>query len=310
MRRSLAALCGPQAGWHQTREHFAGLFDIRPFESISKNQVASVEVSVPLISGAATVGVQATEGTALSDTDPVTARATSPTATIGGSLVVSRQAWELGEASMLDIAIATELGRAWATALDQQLISGIGSTGETLGLLAVTSPTAAAYTDASPTAQELMTAISKLASVAATARGVMPSVCLMHTRRWAWLSSSFDSQNRPLTSPLLHDLDDEQLSPQGAFGSIPPGLNVYATPTVPTTLGTGTNEDRVIFLTPADLIAYVRPPQFICATESNGEFSTGQYRATAYGYCSSIPQRYPTGIGILSGTGLVSVSGW
>ena len=286
----------------------ARLFDVQEFPSVGSN-AASPEIKVPRLSGAATVGVQATENTGPSNTDPTSAYATSPTATIAGTLVSSRQAWELGEGSQLDAAIAAELGRAWATALDQQLISGTGSIGQTLGLLAVSGVTAGTYTDATPTASKIQTALAQLASLTATARGVMPMVSIMHTRRWAFVAAGLDSQNRPLVAPMLEELDSEQLSPQGPAGTLAPGLSVYTTPTIPTNLGGGT-EDRVILVNPADLLAFVMPPRFIVAAEASAELPNGQLRITAYGYLGAVPHRWPMGIGVLSGTGIAANAGW
>jgi hypothetical protein len=123
-------------------------------------------------------------------------------------------------------------------------------------------------------------------------------------------AAALDSQNRPLTQPLLADLDDEQITPTGPFGSMAPGLNVYATPTVPTNLGAGTNEDRIILVNPADLICFLKPPQFIVAQEASADLPLGQIRVVVYGYAASVPHRYPTGIGILGGSGIAAPAGF
>lgn len=81
-----------------------------------------------------------------------------------------------------------------------------------------------------------------------------PNAIVMHPRRWAWLASLRDSDTRPLISSL-----NPQNTPgafngilnQGAGGGVMPtgsllGVPVYLDSRIPTNLGTGTDEDRII----------------------------------------------------------------
>jgi HK97 family phage major capsid protein len=278
--------------------------NLQEFPSVSPNQTASVEMKIPIIATGATVGAQ-TEGSGPSDTDPTSVYATSPTSTVSGQVVSSMQAWAFGEASQLDLAIATELGRAVATEIDRQIITGTGSGAETLGLMNVSGATGVAYTDGTPTPPKVYQQIAHLASQVATARGFLPNIAIMHTRRWSWLTGELDSQNRPFLTPLIADLDDELMLPAGPQGQLAPGLRIYVTPTIPATLGAGT-QDAIILINSADMLGFLRPPQFLVAPEASGELPNLQVRVTAYTYLASVPHRRKEGVGLLTGSGLIA----
>lgn len=91
------------------------------------------------------------EATTVQETDPTTALATGPVGTIAGQVDISQQAVDL---SNIDEAVAGELGSAYGSQLDVQVLNGSGSAGQLLGLLNVPGIASVVYTSATPTALE------------------------------------------------------------------------------------------------------------------------------------------------------------
>lgn len=271
----------------------------------------TIVVSAPRLAGSATTAIQ-TEQAAASSTDPTTALATSPTATVAGLVTVSQQLLDLsggpGGPGSIDTAIAAELGAAFAADRDAQLLSGTGVAPQTLGLRSVTGATTFTYTDASPTPAKANQALAKLASLTATARGRMPNVALMHPRRWAWFCGEADTATRPLVPPDPAETDQELLAPGGPVGVVGPGLRVYVSPLVPTTLGAGT-EDTVIVACREDLLAFAEGPMSRVA-DAGALVGTLQAQVMVYGYLAALPQRWPSGVGIATGSGFAAPAGY
>ena len=95
-------------------------------------------VKLAALTGGASAAVQATEGDAVSNTDPTFGAVANALAYVSGFVDVSRQLLDRagnGTAGRLDEVIAGELGRAAGTVLDQQILNGSGTSGQTLGLL-------------------------------------------------------------------------------------------------------------------------------------------------------------------------------
>ena len=80
-------------------------------------------------------------------------------------------------------------------------------------------------------------------------RFLPPGVIVMHPRRWGWLLTLLDTQNRPLFVPdgnsafnaagILEDVDSQQVVGRTH------GLPIVTDPNIATNLGAGTNEDQI-----------------------------------------------------------------
>ncbi|HXG75501.1 MAG TPA: HK97 family phage prohead protease, partial [Gaiellaceae bacterium] len=116
---------------------------------------AGMDVTVPRVATAPTVAVQASEGSDVSETDLDAAAQAGKVAYIAGRQDMSRQAFDRSLPG-LDAVIARDMGRALAEAIEAQLVAGTNTSGQTLGLVNVTGIKTVTYTDASPTAQELV----------------------------------------------------------------------------------------------------------------------------------------------------------
>lgn len=92
------------------------------------------------------MNVQTSENAAVQETDPTSALQQAATATIASQLDLSVQLYDFSRPGA-DVWVSAELGADYATKLENQLISGAGSNGQTLGLRNVSGVTAVTHTN-------------------------------------------------------------------------------------------------------------------------------------------------------------------
>ena len=95
-----------------------------------------VLAAIPRQATGAGVAIQASQNSAVKETDPTTTGYSAPVGTIEGQVDLSRQLFDLSRPG-LDLGIATDLGRASGVLLDSQIVSGSGATEQMRGLLNV-----------------------------------------------------------------------------------------------------------------------------------------------------------------------------
>ena len=156
-------------------------------------------ITIPRITTGSSVAGQAGDNAAVSETDMVTAQLTRPTVTIAGQQDIAQQAVDLSPFAV-DQIIFADLEGAYQAELDRQILRGSG-TNELLGLNAVAGINAVTYTDATPTVPEAYPKFADAIQQIAAARFAPAQVISMAPRRWAWLTASLDTQNRPLVVP-------------------------------------------------------------------------------------------------------------
>jgi len=197
-----------------------------------------------------------------------------------------------------DAVVYNDLQNAYNQSLDQQLISGTGASGQLLGILGVAGTQAIAYTDATPTAAELIVKLGDASRQVAENRGLIPDTMLLAPRRWYWLNAQTDAQARPLGEP------EEPLEPGMAPGvGSWAGLPIWADSNVPITRGAGTNEDVAIITRAADHFCWESTPQARVLTgPQSGVLGV---RIQLWSYVAATSGRQPTATSIVSGTGLV-----
>jgi hypothetical protein len=237
-------------------------------------------VQAPLLTSSASVDVH-TDGDSVSNTDPQTDLASEHYSFISGYVDVDRQAFDR---SNLDQAIARELGELYGSKLDEQILSGSGTTGELLGLLTVTPGTNVTYTDASPTAQKVLaSAIGATVAGVGEKRGMLPDLVILHATRYAWL-----------TTKLAYD-------PGQGLADI--GLPVRFVPTETMPL-VNTNQDPIIALRREDIPLFRdRPHLRIQEDVGSGNL---RVRILIWGDSAFLPSRYLKAIGVATGSGLVT----
>ncbi len=279
---------------------------LRPFADICNSHELppdGMTVNISRITTATSVALQATENTAVSETNADDTLLTENVQTAAGQQTVSRQAIERGTG--IDDVLFDDLFRRYATALDSTLINQA-----TTGLTNVA--TAVTYDDASPTAAELYPKILGAASgsEAALLAQAVPSHAIMHSRRWYWLSSQMTS-----TWPFINSAGIPVQAggvaadvgyDRGVRGMLPIGLSVIVDNNVPTNLGTATSQDEVYVVPQAEAHLWEDPaaPVFIRAEQPAA--ATLGILMVLYGYFAYSFRRYTGGMAKVAGTGLAS----
>lgn len=263
---------------------------------------SGMSVNISRITTASSAALQASENSAVSETDMDDTLLTVPVQTAAGQQTVSRQAIDRGT-GIEDVTMQDLFNRV-ASVLDSTLINQA-----TTGLSAIAQATA--YTDASPTGAELYPKIlGAAAGVEANLLGMgRPSHAVMHSRRWYWLSSQMSSvwpminwSNLPIQAAGTADAASSYNS--GPRGVLPCGLQVIVDNNIPTGLGGGTNEDE-LYVVPKDechLWEDPNAPMFIRAEQAKAA-SLGVL-LVAYSYFAYTFGRYSNGMQKVGGTGM------
>jgi Phage capsid family len=247
---------------------------------------AGTSLTVPSMSTGATVAIQATENTGVSNTDPVFQLATAPIGYAAGMVNLSRQ---LLDRAVYDQFLSSELGRAAGERIDIQLLNGSGSSGQTRGLLNLSGVVATTYTDASPTVGEALSRIgSNYADISSATAGYgrAPDVIILHPRRYAWLSSQSDTAGQLIRPNFLAG-------------------NPLICGSIPTNLGAGTNEDVVVHAVSEAVSAFVDEPSFELFPDVLS--GTLEVRARVVARCALVVP-LSVAVGKVSSTGLSSPS--
>jgi HK97 family phage major capsid protein len=260
-------------------------------------------ISIPKIATGTAVAEQTTQNTAVQNTDATTSSVTSAVATIAGQQVLSVQLIEQSPINM-DAILLADLAADYATKLDVFALNN-NAAGK-LGVLNVSSINAVTYTDASPTMAELYPKIADGIQRVHTNRFLPPEKVFMHPRRWAWALSQVDTAGRPLVVPAALAMNaggiQNGVESEGLVGSIQ-GLPVYVDPSIPITLGGGT-EDIIIIARTSDVILWEGTPKAEAFRETNAANLSVLLRF--YNYAAIQGGRYPKSISTIGGTGLAA----
>lgn len=279
---------------------------LRPFADICNRHPlpeSGMSVNISRVTTASSAAVQASENSAVSETNMDDTLLTVNVQTAAGQQTVSRQAIDRGT-GIEDVTMQDLFNRV-ATTIDSTLLNQA-----TNGLTNVA--TATTYTDATPTGAELYPKILGAAAGVEAALLAMgnPTHAVMHSRRWYWLSSQMSS-----TWPLINwagipvqaggTADSSSSYGSGPRGVLPSGLQVIVDNNVGTALGAGT-EDELYVVPASECHLWEDPnaPLFIRA-EQPAAASLGVL-LVAYSYFAYTFGRYANGMGKVSGTGLIA----
>jgi hypothetical protein len=279
---------------------------LRPFADICNRHPlpeSGMSVNISRITTASSAAVQASENSAVSETNMDDTLLTVNVQTAAGQQTVSRQAIDRG--SGIEDVTMQDLFNRVATTIDSTLINQA-----TNGLTNVA--TATTYTDATPTGAELYPKVLGAAAGVEAALLAMgaPTHAVMHSRRWYWLSSQMSS-----TWPLINwsgiptqaggVADPSSSYASGPRGVLPCGLQVIVDNNIGTTLGAGT-EDELYVVPASECHLWEDPnaPLFIRA-EQPAAASLGVL-LVAYSYFAYTFGRYANGMGKVSGTGMIA----
>jgi HK97 family phage major capsid protein len=284
----------------------------RPFADAVRQLPLPAEglsVNISRVTTGSTAASQSSENSSVSSTDMDDTLLTVPVRTISGQQDVSRQAIERGTG--IDTVVVQDLVNAYATQLDSQIIGGAGTSGTHTGVLSVSGISSVTLTTASPTAALLYPKIADAVQRVNSLRYMPANLIVMHPRRWAFLLASVDSSNRPLVTPNagngLNTMGNGGNTGAGVVGQIM-GIDVLVDANIPTNLGSGTNEDRIIVCYSPDLCLWEQtgsPMQLRFEQTLGGQLTI---KLVAFGYSAFTAGKYPAGISVISGTGLVTPS--
>lgn len=276
---------------------------------------------IPRGTTGASAAAQATQNSAMSNTDQVWADLTVNVSTIAGKQNVSRQILERG-APGVDQIVYNDLVRAYAAELDRQFIYGLGSSGEMLGFLKISGIFAATAFGAVPSATNFFSKIAgQVGAINDAGAGFAANAFIFSPRRWAWLLSLMDTTNRPLINAKAGSYNSYglNLAPGAYSGNAEgpgyttvgelQGLPVITDGNMPKTVGTN-NEDMVAIVDTANLLLWEDGdgmPKELRFDQTQGDNLTTILGV--YGYVASSAGRYPTAVGSVGGLDTVATYG-
>lgn len=262
-------------------------------------------INVPKVATGVSTAIQTADNQSVSETDLTDTAVSAGVKTIAGQQDISIQALEQSPANF-DQIIFGDLIADYATKLDVQVLNGANSAGEVKGILGATGINTVSYTDTTPTVAELYPKLADAINKVHTNRYAPPTVIVMHPTRWAWFLAALDSSNRPLVVPN----GQGPTNAIGTFGGVVSeqvvgsimGLPVVTDPSIPTTLGAGTNEDRILVMRASDLYLWESSVRTRVLPEVGS--GTLTVRLQVYGYLAFTAERQPKSVSLISGTGL------
>jgi HK97 family phage major capsid protein len=282
---------------------------LRPFANICNQHdlpADGMSVNISRITTASSAALQASENSAVSETNLDDTLLTENVQTAAGQQTLSRQAIDRGTG--IEETVLDDLFRRYATTLDSTLINQA-----TTGLSAVATSTA--FTTATPAFMSATAADSLYGKLLSAASGVeaallsygQPTHVIMHSRRWYWIQSKvaavWPGVSQPSIPVQAGGLNVAAGYDQGSRGTLPNGLSVIVDNNVSTILGTGTNEDEIYVVPASECHLWEDPsaPVFIRA-EQPAAASLGVL-LVLYGYFAYSLRRYSNGMGKVNGTG-------
>lgn len=274
----------------------------RPFaDALNKVPLSEdgMRMDFPRVQTGATAAAQATENSAVSETDPDSETYSVNVRTIAGQVDMSRQSFERSRPGF-DEVVFRDLIRAYDGVLDASLISGAGTSGTHLGIRAVSGINAVTATggDSSNTVKKIYEA----AAAVATNAFVEADRVLMHPRRAAAMAA-YQGTGFPLINQA--GLVTVQAGTQDAgFTQTVAGLRVITDANITTTFGAGTNEDE-IYVYASDELMLAEGDLRTKVFEDVGS-GTLTVRVQVYAYSAAPLGRVPKAITKISGTNLVA----
>ncbi|MBK3575128.1 hypothetical protein JHN63_15165 [Streptomyces sp. MBT65] len=259
-------------------------------------------VNLSRITTSTSTALQASENTAVSETDIDDTLLPVSVQTNAGQQTLSRQAIERGAG--VEPVVLDDLFRRYGTTLDSTLLNQA-----TNGLTNVA--TTVAYTDGTPTVAELYPKVIEGLSGVESALLDMATgdnIAVMHSRRWYWMQNAMASTWPMITQPgiVAQTLGVNYATTYGSGvrGVLPNGTPVIVDNNVGTTLGAGT-EDEIYLADRQECHLWEDPnaPMYIRAEQP--KLASLGVLMVVYGYFAYTHARYAQARKI-AGTGLIA----
>ena len=267
-------------------------------------------INLPKVATGTSVAVQQTQNSAVSDTAMTTTSVSSGITTLAGKQIVSLQLLEQSGIPF-DRVVLQDLAKAYAVALDTQVIYGSNANGQLRGL--VGTATNNAFTTASPApasvtnANSLYYVVSKAAAAIQAAIFEPADAIVMHPARWAWVLGSVDANSRPLVIPrgsAFNPVGNANAPMAQGYAGDFGGYPVYTDPNISTTANSATNQDEIYVLRRDQLWLYETPVQSASFDATYADQLSILYRV--HGFAAFIPHRYTGAVQSIRGTGLIA----
>jgi HK97 family phage major capsid protein len=218
-------------------------------------------INIPKILSGTKTAVQTADNQPIAKVDLTDTFINSPVRTIAGGQSVAIQLLDQSPIAF-DQVIFNDLTADHSMQLDQQCLSGTGTSGQILGVLNTPSigsiPIAGA---GQPSIANYYSAIANAVQTIHSTRFASPQAVVCHPRRWGHLLSLLDQNNRPLFQPSDTGV---AYNPAGILTNVAPenvvgrvaGLPIVVDANIPTNLGAGSNEDVIIVLRSSDVVLW------------------------------------------------------
>ena len=285
----------------------------RPTADFATNKhvlpAAGMTLNISRMTTGTSTAVQATENSAVSNTDSNDTLLTIDVRTIAGQQDLSKQVIERG--SGVDAFVVQDLIRSWHTTLDSQILNGTGAAGQMLGLRQTAGINDVAFNEAAPTVALLYPKLADAYQEIQTSVFMNPTHWIMHPRRLAFLLAGVDGSDRPLVLPALNGPFNAIATGQGAAsygnsGYSMMGLPIIADANIVTNGGASATEDEIFCVSAAELHLWEQSGSpFALTFDATGAGSL-TVKSVVYGYSAFSAGRYPAAVSRISGTGLVA----
>jgi HK97 family phage major capsid protein len=275
----------------------------RAFANLCQRQTlpgGTDSINVPKMLTGTTVGIQTADNTTVSETNLTDTFINAPVRTISGQQGVALQLIDQSPIAFDDV-VFRDLVSAHAAVLDQQVMYGTGTSGQVLGV--TQTPGVSSIAVASLDIAGIYKSIANAIQTIHVTRFLPPEVIVMHPRRWGWLLTLLDTQNRPLFVPegnsafnaagILEDVDSQQVVGRTH------GLPIVTDPNIATNLGAGTNEDQVFIGRFSDFVLWESGIRARVLPETRAANLTVLLQI--YSYVAFTGARYPSAVLTLSG---------
>jgi hypothetical protein len=274
------------------------------------------KIDIPAFKGGATSA--ATKDLAEQKTESVTTgELENIVVSIDGKLEpVAIRLLELAIPALADSIFLPDVISAYCEAADLLAIQGTGTIPQPFGVLKMIEEESAVthkltYTSASPTISGLLSKVAEGYWLIWKTRKKAPDLCLMSPRRWAWILQTFDEQKRPVVgikSFTPTEAENRFGDGSGWKASLPVGeimgMRVVLSPSIPTNLGAGTNQDVIVLQRAEDSWALESPEMRLQVARDTGVNKELAVNISVWNYGALIHQRYPAGYATIEGTAL------
>jgi HK97 family phage major capsid protein len=314
--RALSSTTEAEGGYLVAPAHLQSLFARYLVSGATVTQLVSKmplppktdQINLPKQDGAVAVA-QHTQNNDLTETSATFTTVQATVYRYGGAQTIPNFLLERSLPGVDEIVLA-DLGRQLANKVDTDLING--TTPE--GILNADGIGTATATAGTATMTEVWPALVNAVADVQAAHYASPDAIVMHPRRWAWFIAQIDGDKRPLVA-----VNGAPVNPVAGYagpgaGSAPEGLAmalpvgsvlgipVYLDSNIPTNLGAGTDEDRIIVGVFREAMLFQSAPQFGLSAES--AFKKDQTIVRVTQDVAFTAERYPGAFSVISGTAL------